>query len=191
MSTENPEVGEVSADGQFRWDGQDWAPLARGHREPTPWTQPLQRATAAFLTVSLLWALLGTALFVNPASIGRSLRASNPNLTPDQVQAAQSVGYATGWVTVLVLAVVYVVLIVGSLRRWRWAFWVNIVALAFGAIGVLTNSFALASPATQTQPPAAIAVGLLLSVVSAALLVWLIVAAARFGPWAMRRPGAG
>ena len=34
----------------------------------------------------------------------------------------------------------------------------------------------------------AIAVGLVLSVVALALLVWFVIAAVRYGPWAMRRP---
>ena len=28
--------GQISADGQFRWDGQQWVPLAAGYREPIP-----------------------------------------------------------------------------------------------------------------------------------------------------------
>ena len=61
-------------------------------------------------------------------------------------------------------------------------------ALALGSIGVVTNLFALTSVATQAQPAGAIVIGLVLSLGSLALLIWFIVAATRFGPWAMRRP---
>ena len=165
----------------------DQGTLAVGIRQPTSWTLPLQRVTAAFLSVSILWSLLSGVLFVSQASVARSLRASNPNLTADQVQSAASLGYTTGWVTVGIVAVLYAVLIAGSLRGWRWAFWITLVALAIGSIGVLTNSLALTDTAAQTQPAPATAVSLVLSAVSLAMTTWFIAAAVRFGPWAMRR----
>jgi hypothetical protein len=190
MSTESPRVGEISADGQFSWDGQQWAPLARGRREPTSWTVPLQRTVAAFFAVNAVWSILATALFVSQAAAERSVRAANPTLGEDQVRAAAQLASTVGWITVVVLALLMLALAVCSLRGWRWVFWVDLVLVAFGSIGVIMNSLALGSPSTQTLPPAAIAVGLLLSVAALALVVWLIVAAARYGPWAMKRPGA-
>jgi predicted ferric reductase len=190
MSTERPQVGEISADGQFRWDGAEWSPLARGHREPTSWTLPLRRIAAAFLAVYALVGLLTNVLFVTEPALERSLRASNAQLTEDQVRSAATLGYTLGWITVGLITVIVLVLAIGSLRGWRWTFWVDLAALALMSIGVVTNAFALASPAVQTLPSAAIAVNLLISLAALGLLIWFIVAAARFGPWAMRRPGA-
>ena len=190
MSTESPQVGEISADGQFRWDGAEWTPLARGHREPTSWTLPLRRVAAAFLAVYAVAGLLTNVLFVTEPALERTLRASSPQLTQDQVRSAATLGYTLGWITVGIITVIVLVLAFGSLRGWRWAFWVDLAALALISIGVITNVFALASPAVQTLPQGAIAFNLLFSVVALGMLVWLIVAAARFGPWAMRRPGA-
>jgi len=189
MSTESPQVGQVSADGQFRWNGAEWAPLARGHREPTSWTLPLRRVAAGYLLVSALLSILTTALFVTPATIERSLRASNSNLTADQAHSAAALGYVTGWAVVAIIAAVMLVLAVGSYLGWRWAFWVDLPLLALTSVGVVTNLFALQSPATQSVPQGATILSFLLSVAALALLVWLIVAAVRYGPWAMRRPG--
>lgn len=190
MNAQGPQVGEISRDGQFRWDGAQWAPLARGHREPTSWTVPLRRISAAYLLLSALTALVTNVLFETRAAIERSVRASSPRLTDDQVQASVSIGYAFAWVVVAIVVVGAVVLAAASYRGWRWAFWVDLVVLAIGSIQVVTNAIALTSSTTSILPPAAIGVDLVLSVMALALLVWFIVAAARFGPWAMRRPGA-
>ncbi len=188
-SQQGPQVGDISSDGQFRWDGKGWAPLARGHRVPTSWTLPLRWATAAYLLLSAAVALVTNALFETRAAVARSIHAASPQLTNDQVQASVSIGYAFGWVVVGVIVVGAVVLAAGSYRGWRWAFWVNLVVLAIGGVQVITNALALRAPATQILPPGAVAVDLVLSLLALALFVWFIVAAARFGPWAMRRPG--
>src|SRR2546425_7425105 len=127
MSAERPAVGEVSADGQFTWDGDQWAPLARGHREPTSWTVRLRRAVAAFFLVNGMWQVFSNALFVTPTAEARMVRATNPALADDQVRSAAQLGMAVGWVVVAILAVVMVALAVSSLRGWRWAFWVDLV----------------------------------------------------------------
>src|SRR5260370_39461543 len=66
--------GQISADGQFRWDGQEWVPLAAGYREPTSWTRPTNIGSFANpgrspipitgLIISELFAVLGLATFV-------------------------------------------------------------------------------------------------------------------------------
>jgi hypothetical protein len=190
MSIESPRTGEISTDGQFRWDGEQWTPLARGHREATRWTLPMQRVTAAFLAASTLWTILTSLLFMTQAGLERTYRATNPAIPDEQARAAAQLGFVTGWLTVGIVSCLVIVLIVGTLKRWRWAFWVDLVFLALGSLGVVTNVVALTRPESQTQPPAAIVLGLLLAVASLALLVWFVVAAARYGPWAMRRPGA-
>lgn len=187
--SQSPQVGQISPDGLFRWDGQDWTPLARGYREPTSWTLPLQRAAAAYLVLAAIEQLVSTALFTNTTSIEKATRAQRPSLSEDQLHAAAQVGVALGWATVIVLSGIMVLLAVGSLLRWRWAFWVVLVWLALSSIGVATGASALASNVLQAQPKGSIAVGLVFAVAALALLVWFIVAAARYGPWAMRKPG--
>ncbi|HKF19881.1 MAG TPA: hypothetical protein VKF14_22220 [Candidatus Dormibacteraeota bacterium] len=188
--SQSPQVGQISPDGLFRWDGQDWTPLARGYREPTSWTLPLQRVAAAYLVLASIEQLVTSALFMNVASVEKATRARQPSLPDDQVHTAAQLGVAFGWVTVVVLSLIMVLLAVGSLLRWRWAFWVVLVWLALSSvIGVATGPTALASNLLQVQPKGSIAVGLVFAVAALALLVWFIVALARYGPWAMRKPG--
>jgi hypothetical protein len=190
MSSGNPEVGQLSADGLFEWDGQDWAPLARARREPTSWTRPLQLSVAGFLVLDAVQSIVTTALFLNMASAERASRAQNPSITADQLHAAASLAVGLGWAVVIALTLVRVILAASSVRGWRWAFWVTLVWLALGSIGVATNLVELANSDVQTMPPGAVGVGLLFAVLALALLAWFVAAAVRYGPWAMRKPDA-
>jgi len=188
MSTEDPQVGQISTDGSLRWDGSAWTPLARSQREPTSWTQPLRRIVAAYLLLATLLDVVTNAVVSSVSTLEAALRSTNPDLPADQVHSQATVAYAASWVFVVVVAAIYVAAAVGSLRGWRWAFWVSLVVLALRSIGVVTSGLALASSTTRT-PAWASAMDLALAVVAVALLVWLVIAAARFGPWAMRRSG--
>jgi hypothetical protein len=189
LSTEGPQVGEISGDGQFCWDGAKWTPLARGHREPTSWTLPLRRTVAGYLAVSALMQIVTTAVFLSESMTERNIRSAyRTRLTADQIHSAAVLAYATDWVIAGVLAVVMLVLAAGSLRGWRWVFWANLVVLALTSIVGVPSALELATTLTL---PAAGWISLLLALAALALLVWLIVASARFGPWAMRRHGPG
>src|SRR5919109_1703461 len=99
MSEVGPQVGQVSPDGQFRWDGRQWVPLASGYREPTAWTRPLQLVTAAYLALGTLYSVITTAVFLNSSAVERTLRASSANLSGDQLQKAINFTIAIAWVT--------------------------------------------------------------------------------------------
>jgi hypothetical protein len=189
MSTSSPQAGQISPDGQFRWDGQQWVPLAAGYREPTSWTRPLRLTVAAYLVVNVIYSLVGAALYLNAASVERAIRASGNQVPTDQIQQAVQISVVVGWVFVLVLTGVSIVLAVGSYLGWRWAFWVTLVWLGLNSIGVISNAGSLANASSQPQPVAIIAGSLLLSLVALALFIWMLVAAIRYGPWAMRKPG--
>jgi hypothetical protein len=160
-------------------DGPELSTAAGGRRGPTAWTRPLQLACAGFFAASAVQVVLTNALFETVPSIERVLRAQSPGLGDDQLRAAASLGYEAGWATAVIEALVLLALAVASLRGIRVAFWLAMAALALVSVGVLTNSLALANPAVQTQPPAAIAVGLLLSLAGLVLLAWSVVAALR------------
>ena len=100
MSATSPEAGQVSPDGQFRWDGQQWVPLAANYREPTAWTRPLQLVTAAYLVIGLVYSVVTTALFLTAANMERVLRASNANLGGDQVSQAVNLSILAAWAVV-------------------------------------------------------------------------------------------
>jgi hypothetical protein len=156
-------------------------------REPTAWTLPLRWTTVAYLVLVALVALVTNAAFNTRPAIERSLRAASPQLAGDQLQQSVTVGYVLAWLLVGAIVAGAAVLALGAWRGWLWAFWANLVVLVPGALQALTNADALASPATQTEPPAAIAVDLVLSLLALALLAWFVLAAVRHGPWAMRR----
>jgi hypothetical protein len=187
MSTDDPQVGEVSADGAFRWDGSEWAPLARGQREPTSWTLPLRRTVAAYLVLVALFDVVSNGIVVTMSSLEGALRSSAAGLSADEVQAQAAVAFALGWVSVGVVAAVYVLLAAGSFVGWRWAFWADMAVLALRGLTAVTSALALSRPAPT--PTWLSGLDLVIALVAAALLVWLVVAAVRFGPWAMRRPG--
>lgn len=189
MSATSPEVGQVSPDGQFKWDGQEWVPLATNYRQPTAWTRPLQLATAAYLIVGLVYSVLTTALFLTAANMERVLRTSNANISGDQVSQAVNFSILAAWAVVIVLAAVSLLLAVGSFLGWRWVFWVALVWLALNSIGVLSNLNALANSQTQVEPVGVVAGSLLLSLVALGLFIWFVVALVRYGPWAMKKPG--
>src|SRR5947208_13398383 len=75
-----PMAGQVSADGQFRWDGQQWVPIPRGSREPTPWTRPMQLDAAAFFTVQALYSVVVSVIFINRDSMLRVMRAQGTTI---------------------------------------------------------------------------------------------------------------
>src|SRR5467141_381186 len=76
-------VGQVSADGQFRWDGQQWVPIPPGHREPTAWTRPMQLAAAALLAVEAVYSVATTVIFTNHDAIKRALAAQGTQVPPN------------------------------------------------------------------------------------------------------------
>ncbi len=184
-------VGQVSADGQFRWDGQQWVPIPRGVREATPWTRPMQLAVAGFFILEALFSILTSALFINHDSMLRVMQAqgtSIPQGTDINTVVNISIGFA--WAVVVVIAVLEGVAALGSYLGWRWMFWVALILNGFGAIGAITNIGTLRNPASSPVPTWGVAVGEVLSLASVALFVWMLVAVIRYGPWAMKKPGA-
>lgn len=163
-------------------------PLRGGGRTATSWTLPLRRVTAGFLVVFAAWQVVTNAVLLSEADLERTLRATNPTLTADDVHGPAMQYYTISVLVVAVIAAGLLVLALGSLRGWRWAFWLDLAALALMSLTVLTNALALANPGVQALPPAAIAVNLLVALVALGLLLWFIAAAVRYGPWAMRRP---
>src|SRR5438067_1899996 len=159
--TENPTaaVGQVSADGQFRWDGQQWVPIPRGVREATPWTRPMQLAAAAFFTLQAVYSAIVSLIFINHDTMLRVMRAqgtSIPQSTDIDTVINISIFFALAFV--IVIAVLELVAALGSYLGWRWMFWVALVLFGLGAIGALTNLGTFAHPDTSPLPIAAVAI---------------------------------
>lgn len=182
-------VGQVSADGQFRWDGQQWVPIPRGAREPTPWTRPLQLAAAGFFVVQAILSIVTSVLYINHDSMLRVMQTqgSVPQGTDPETLVPFAIFFA--WAVIVVLAILWLVAALGSYLGWRWMFWVVLVLSGLGAIGAVTNLGYFVKPDSSPMPTWAVAINELFSIASVALFVWLLIAVIRYGPWAMKKPG--
>jgi hypothetical protein len=186
----NANIGQVSADGQFRWDGQQWVPIASGSREPTPWTRPMQLATAGLFVLSAVVSVIVTIVFVNHDTMLKAIQAQGttiPQGTNVDTVVNIAIGVAIG--TVIVIAILELGAALGSLLGWRWMFWVALVLFGFGGLGALTNLGYFARPETSPMPMASIAFSEVISLVDLVMFVWLIVGVVKYGPWAMKKPG--
>jgi len=174
-------AGQVSADGQFRWDGQRWVPIPRGQREPTRWTRPMQLAAAALFVVEAVFTILTTAVYVNHDSMLRvlfKLRLDLPQGT--NVDTAATAAVVSTWIVVIVIAAIEVIAALGSYLGWRWMFWAALVLLGVGAI------VPIAFPDTAPIPRWVSAIE---SIAAFALFIWMLIGLIRFGPWAMKKSG--
>ena len=184
-------MGQVSTDGQFRWDGMQWAPIARGERQPTAWTRPMQLTVAALFGVNAVWSVLAVIVFANHDSMLRALQAQGtqfPSGTDVNTVVNVAVGFAIGFA--VFIAVLQLVAAVGSYLGWRWMFWAAIVLCGLGGLSALGNLSTFARPSTSPFPIWAVVVSTLLELAALGAFVWLLIAAVRFGPWAMKKPGA-
>ena len=191
QSSGTPAVGQVSADGQFQWDGQQWAPIPKGHREPTSWTRPLQLASAALFAVSAIGTVATVLLYVNQDSVLKAIRAQGTQIpagtdidTLVNATLAGIIGFA------FFFGIIYIVGAVGSYLGWRWMFWAALILFGLGGIGAFTNLNSIAKPQTSPIPTSGLIIDEIFAVLSLALCVWMVIAAIRFGPWAMKKPGA-
>jgi hypothetical protein len=192
MSLEPPtgqSVGQISADRQFRWDGHQWVPLATNEREPTPWTRPMQLIVAAVFVLSALGSVITTLVFVNHASMLNAVRAQGTLPSGTDVDAAVNLAIGVTYGFVILLAVLWLVAAVGSYLGWRWMFWAALVLYGLSAISAFTNLSTLSNPSKSPIPTAGLIVSELFSVIGLGLFVWMLVAAIKYGPWAMKKPG--
>jgi hypothetical protein len=185
-----PAVGQVSADGQFRWDGMQWVPIPRGTREPTAWTRPMQMAVAAYLVLSTLFSVLSAVLFINHDSMVRVMTAQGSLPSGTNVDQVVSIALFIAYAFVIFFAIVYLVVALGSYLGWRWMFWVALVVFGLTSIGAFTNLLSFAHPDSTEVPVWGIAVGEVLSLAGLAIFIWMIVGLIKYGPWALKRPGA-
>lgn len=209
---------QISPDGRWWWDGRQWRPYgppsgspAARRRVPTAWTRPLQIAVVVLLIAGLingavvLFSLQDYMQAVMNTSIDRQAQI-DPNLDPAQVgqlrqqarQVAQTI-FTISLVVGIVFGLAYFALAtIGTLRRWTWWFWVQLVLAGLAVLSLPQNVLALSGQTVRASPGApplhvpvaSAAVNVLLALAWLAVFIWMIVAYRRFGPWACRRvPG--
>lgn len=183
-------AGQISADGRFRWDGQQWVPLGPGYREATPWTRPMQQAAAGVLAISAVSGVILTIAFVNHDSVLRSIQAQGTQI-PAGTNVDTIVNFSIGiaWAVAIAIGLLELVAALGSYLGWRWMFWGALVLFALGGLGALLNIASLVDSSRASMPLGALAWNELLDLASLAIFVWMLVAVIRYGPWAMKRPG--
>jgi hypothetical protein len=183
-------AGQISADGQFRWDGQQWVPLAANYRVATPWTRPMQLASAGLLALTAVVSLVVTFAFYNHDSVLRALQAQGTQVpagtTMDTVINA---AIAVAYFIVICFSILELVGAVGSYLGWRWIFWGVLVLFGLGSISAILGLGSLARASDSPMPFGGLVLSELLNLASLAMFVWMIVGLIKFGPWAMKRPG--
>lgn len=130
----------LSPDGRWWWNGAAWVPaIGPPGTQSTAWTPPLQRASAALLSIQVVTmaVLIGVAELTQgpvlpPVSRSDSLRPAeraNLELYQGLVNAVvHGVNLALGLFETAILAGLGAVLIAGCLLRWRWVFWFQMIA---------------------------------------------------------------
>ena len=183
-------AGQISADGRFRWDGQQWVPLASGLRQPTPWTRPMQIAAAALCVLTAVVGVIFTLIFVNHDSMLAAIKAQGTTIpSGTSVDTVVNLAIAGTIGFVIFFAVLELVGAVGSYLGWRWMFWAVLVLFAFDGLGALTNLGVVFQPTKSPFPIAPLLINEVLSVAGLAMFVWMLIGLIKFGPWAMRKPG--
>jgi hypothetical protein len=203
-----------SPDGAYVWNGREWVPTAptamaappRYRREPTGWTRPLQLAVIALMLlgdVNLLLLLPYLTDYIREAvrrSIELSL-ASQPSADNAEQVRAQVLAFGdqialwTAALTLVFAAAWFILVLIGTLRRWTWLYWLLMVVFGLSILGIpqqLLQVFGVGVSGGPGQPafiePVANALlGLVVGIAELAIFIWMIVAYRRFGPWACRR----
>ncbi len=183
-------AGQVSADGQFRWDGQQWVPLPANYREPTSWTRPMQLITAALFAISAISGVVITIAFVNHDSVLRTLHAQGTQIpVSTSIDTVVNITIGVTYGVAIFFSLLYLVAALGSYLGWRWMFWAALVLYGLSGITVFTNIGSFANPDRSPIPVTGVIISELFAVLGLAMFVWMLIAAIRYGPWAMKKPG--
>lgn len=119
-------------------------------------------------------------------------------------QAMRPVMVASLIFMAVLFGAVLILIVIGTVRRWRWMFWVVLVLLGLNAVNLLVPLLlGVAGLLPATPPPGVIpsppppvpmvvsVVGELALVAAAVLFVAMVVAGVRIGPWACRQAAEG
>lgn len=206
-------VSTLAHDGRSRWNGTAWIPTgqpsaaaafqAPGHtsREPTSWTRPLQLTVAAFYVLQGVYALSLPFWMSGPIAqvVNQSIQRQeqlHPTASPPPADFVNTMTSLVGvflWVAAVIGLVIAVVAVIGALSRWTWVYYVVLVLLGLSAVSLPLNlvnaagGSAIAGTSGISLPAWTYWLSLASGIPGAALFVWMVVALAKRGPWAMRK----
>lgn len=153
----------------------------------------MQLAAAGLFAVEAVYSVVTTLLFVNHDNMLKAIKAQGTQIqsTPTtSVDTIVNIAIAGTIAVVVIFAILELVAAAGSYLGWRWMFWAALVLFGLGGLGAFTDLPTLFRPDTSPIPLPAIAVSELLAIASLALFVWMLIGVIKFGPWAMKKPGA-
>lgn len=192
-----------SPDRHWRWDGRSWVPTwpqppQQWRFEPTEWTGRLQVIVLALMAVGILVGIVTFPTILLPAmqqSMDRSIaiQSANSNVDPEQLRSfTNSIIYVTLGFTVVLTAVTATIIVIGTVRLWRWVYWLLVAGYLLALLSIPQNVlYALGlGTITLTLPAWWSVLGIFIALAEGALGIWMIILYRRFGTWARRRvPG--
>jgi hypothetical protein len=150
----------------------------------------MQLVAAALFAVAAVYSVVSTLLFVNHDSMLKALQAQGTDFPAGtDMDAIVNVSIGVSIAFVIVVGIVQLVAALGSYLGWRWMFWCAVVLFGLGGLSAAGGAGSIARPATSPIPVGFVWGSIALSLASLAMFVWMLVAAIRFGPWAMKKPG--
>lgn len=185
----------LSPDGRYRWSGAAWLPASSSTMlVPTAWTERLRRATLALLALELVVGGIAVPVVFISTSNHLSVLVGGQGLTPsDQASLQQSLPalrqtiVTFGFVVLVLFLAWSFVLISGSVKRWRWVFWYQMIVGFIQAFSLLELPVSVPLY-VQLQVPLALAgAAFVVEVLALALSIWMAVAVRRYGPWALQK----
>ena len=150
----------------------------------------MQLATAAIFVISAVVNTAMTFIFVNHDTSLKAILAQNQQYPAGtDIEDVVNTVLLITYVAAVFFGLLYLFIAAGSYLRWRWMFWVALIAFGLGGLGTFTNLGALAKPSQSPFPIAALIIDEIGGIVSLGMFIWMLIALIRRGPWAMRKPG--
>lgn len=156
--------------------------VAKGHAEPAV----CQRVAIRLRAVLLAFCATAVASLIVIYVVAPAIYVQTLMLTPDPADTHPLV--TTLFMVAITLLVA--VLAVGILRRWRWVFWLVLLAFTLSALQIVAFPFELAGVVSPHIPAWYALFRALVAVVQLAIGIWMIRIYRRCGVWGMGRASA-
>jgi hypothetical protein len=167
----------VSPDGRWRWDGTQW--VLNAHRDqpiprqqvlvPSMDTKPLQTAVVVYLVIAGIVGAYITSTTLSTTlhniSAYQAESAAAQSAVDQLVNLTLGIGVAAGIAWNLVL-------VIGTLRRWRWVYYVVMIFGFVAAFGVLADLVTLALNSHSDTAPAAF-LGVMSGLAYLGIAIWM------------------